>query len=173
MKKHHLTFTAARSIIYLILLLFCFLLQFIILPATALPFPLLLLIPVTVSVAMHENEFSSLMWGLAAGILWDTASPVTDGLYALIFSALFLITGLLTRYVLRNTYLTAALFTGVFSLLPSLLGIIYTKEALTSELISSVIKSECIPAAITSVIILFPAYFLISAIYRRFSFERV
>jgi len=172
MKKHNFTLSAIRRGIFFLMILVSFALQFIILPKTALPVPLLLLIPVCVAVSMHENELYSLLWGLIAGILWDTASPVTDGLYALILPAAFLITGLLTGYVLRNTFLTASLFTALLSLIPSVLGIIYTKGKLTSELLASVIKAECIPAVITSLIILIPVYFFVSAIVRRFSYER-
>lgn len=172
MKKHHLTLSAVRGIIYFAVLLLCSILQFIILPRTALPFPLLLLIPVTAAFTMHENEFAGLFLGLLSGILWDAASPLTDGVYALIFPAIFLLTGLLTRYVLRNTCLTASLFTAVYSLIPSALGLIYTKEKLTGALLADVIKSECIPAVITSLIILVPVYYLASAIHRRFSAER-
>ncbi len=172
MKKHHLTLTAVRGIIYFVTLLLCSILQFIILPRTALPFPILLLIPVTAAFTMHENEFAGLFLGLLSGILWDAASPLTDGMYALIFPAVFLLTGLLTRYVLRNTYLTAALFTAVYSLIPPVLGLFYMKEKLTGALLADIIKTECIPAVITSIIILIPAYFLASAIYRRFSAER-
>ncbi|MBQ6897412.1 MAG: rod shape-determining protein MreD [Clostridia bacterium] len=173
MKKHSITLSAMKRIIFLVIIISFFALQFIILPKTALPVPLLLLIPVTVAVAMHENELGAMLWGLLSGILWDMASPVTDGLYALIFSVIFLLTGLWARYLLRNTCLTAAIFTAVFSLIPSFLGIIYMKEKLTGELISAVIKAECIPAVITSLIILVPVYFLISAISRFFTRERV
>ncbi len=172
MKKHLLTFTAVKRVSFFGLILFSYALQFIILPNTALPIPLLLLIPAGVAVAMHENELAGLLWGLLSGILWDMASPVTDGLYALILPLIFLLTSLLVRYVLRNTYLTAAMFTAVFSLIPSVLGLIYTKEKLTAELFFSVIKAECIPAVITSLIILIPVYFLVSGICKRFSCER-
>ena len=172
MKKHSLTLSATKRLIFLVIIISSFALQFIIIPKTALPFPLLLLIPVTVSAAMHENELGAMLWGLLSGILWDMASPVTDGLYALIFSVIFLMTGLTTKYLFRNTCLTAAMFTAVFSLIPSLLGILYMKEKLTGELISAVIKAECIPAVITSLIILAPVYFLISAISRFFTRER-
>ena len=173
MKKHHITLSAVRRLLYFTLISLSYILQFIIIPKTALPFPLLLLIPVTVSVAMHETEPASLLWGLLAGVLWDLASPVTDGLYALIFPVLFLITGLLTRYMLRNTCLTATIFTAVFSVIPSALGIIYDKDTLTGEFIASVIKAEALPAIITSVIILVPVYFIISAADRRFTTERL
>lgn len=172
MKKHQLSLSAAKRAIILGLILVSFMLQFIILPRTALPFPLLLLIPVGVAAAMHESELMALLWGLISGILWDMASPVTDGLYALIFPVIFLFTGLLSKHLLRNTLLTASIFTAVFSLIPSLLSLMYSAEELSRVLILSVIKAECIPAVITSLIILVPVYFFISAVSRRFSYER-
>lgn len=172
MKKHLFTISAVRRLIFFAMLLLSYVLQFIIIPRTALPFPLLLLIPVAVSVTVFEYEFAGLLWGLLAGVLWDFASPVTDGLYALIFPVIFLFTGLLTRYVLRNTCLTASIFTAVFSLIPSVLGLIYDKNNLTGEFILSVMRAEMLPALISSVIILIPVYFLTSAVYRRFSAER-
>ena len=172
MKKHYLTLSAIRGILFFVMILLSYILQFIILPVTSLPFPLLMLIPVTVSISLFGHETAGLFWGLISGLLWDMASPVTDGLYALIFPVIFLFTGLLSHYVLRNTCLTAAVFTAVFSLIPSLLGLIYSDEAASWDFISGVIKSEMLPAVISSVIVLIPLYFLTGKINRRFTSER-
>lgn len=76
-----------------------------------------LLLPLTVSVAMFEKEFAGLFYGLLAGALWDLASPATDGVYALFFTLAAFFCGLLTHFVFRNSFKSAAVLTaGVFLL---------------------------------------------------------
>lgn len=78
-------------------------------------FPTGLLIPLTVSVAMAEREYAGLCFGLLAGILTDTVSSVTDGVFTLFFAVAACTAGLLAHYIFRNTVLTAMLFTLVTS----------------------------------------------------------
>lgn len=74
-----------------------------------------LLIPAAVSVAIFEKEFSGMFFGLLCGALWDLASPVTDGVFALVFAVCACACGLLSRYIFRNTLASALLMTVVFS----------------------------------------------------------
>ena len=172
MKNNILSLTILRRSIFLLIIFISFILQFLIIPRTALAFPVYLLIPVTASVSMHEKEPAGLLWGAIAGILWDTASPVTDGAFALIFAVAFLITGLLTRYIMRNTLLTAILFTAVYSLIPVLLQAVYFHEGLTAEIFAAMLTDSIIPAVITSVMLCLPVYPVISSISKHFRRER-
>ncbi len=76
-----------------------------------------LLIPMSVSIAMFEKEFTGMLFGLLAGILWDVSSPVTDGVFALFFTVTAFFCGLLTHYVFRNSLKAAAVFTAAGFLL--------------------------------------------------------
>lgn len=51
------------------------------------PARLILLVPLTVAIAMHERSLSGLFFGLLAGILWDSGSVTVDGFYAVLLSA--------------------------------------------------------------------------------------
>ncbi len=70
-----------------------------------------ILIPLTVSTAMFEKEFAGMLYGLFAGALWDLASPVPDGVYALFFTVTGCACGLLAHFVLRNSLKSAAVLT--------------------------------------------------------------
>ncbi len=172
MKKHQLTTTAAKKIVFLLLTLTAYILQFIILPKTAFPYPVFLLIPLGTAIAMHEKEFAGMLWGLLTGILWDMASPVTDGAMALIFAALFLTTGLLTRYILRNTVMTASIITGAISLFPILFNLLYFHEGFTRDNFILMLKDSIIPCFIISVLLSIPAYFTVHGINAHFQKER-
>lgn len=172
MKKHHLTLSATKRILFFLLILISYILQFTVLPRTSFAVPVLLLIPVTTAISVHENEFAALLWGLISGILWDMASPLTDGLYALIFPVIFFLTGLLTHYILRRTFLTSALFCCAYSLIPSTLSLILAKEKLTADFFKAVILSETLPSAVLALLLLIPVYYLVNRIYSSFTSER-
>lgn len=70
-----------------------------------------LLIPAAVSAAIYEKEFAGTFFGILCGALWDLASPVTDGVFTLIFAVCACACGLLSHYVFRNTLAAALLQT--------------------------------------------------------------
>lgn len=75
----------------------------------------LLLIPLTVSIAMFENDMGGLFMGLISGVVWDFCSVRADGFYPIIL----VITGyacsfLIARYM-RNNFVTAIVYTLISS----------------------------------------------------------
>jgi|GEM_PF-2278391 len=92
---------------------------------SSLPVPLILLVPLTVSVCVYEGEFTGLFFGLAAGALYDAVSPVPDGIFALLFAALGCAVGFLARFIFRNTLMSAFLLTLAFSLLTVLTSFVF------------------------------------------------
>lgn len=172
MKKHQLKTTAAKNIVFLLLIIAAYILQFIIIPKTSFPFPVFNLIPLVTAISMHEKEFAGLFWGITAGILWDMASPVTDGAFTLFFAVLFLLAGLLTRYILRNTILTAAILTAVIALCPIAFNLFYFNDGLTRDIFIFMLKDSIIPCSIISVLLSIPAYFTVHGINAHFHKER-
>ena len=69
------------------------------------------LVPLTVAVCTFEGEFAGLFFGLLGGALCDIASPVPDGVFALLFAVLGCAVGLTMHYVFRGTLLSAVLLT--------------------------------------------------------------
>lgn len=173
MRKHYLlTFTAARRLIYFLLILSFYILQFIILPRTAFPFSVPLLIPLCVAVSMHEKEFAGMFWGLLTGVLWDMVSPHTDGLMAVIFTIAGLLTGLLTRYTLRNTLQSALLLTAAGALIPSVISLFYSVRKITGETFTEILTRETLPELIISLVLTIPVYLIVHTVSKHFHRER-
>ncbi|MCH5198982.1 MAG: hypothetical protein J1E34_08760 [Oscillospiraceae bacterium] len=88
--------------------------------------PLVLLVPLTVSVCSFEGEFAGVFFGIAGGALYDIASPVSDGVFTLLFGIIGCAAGLIMRYVFRSTFLSVFLLTLAASLLTNLTSFVFT-----------------------------------------------
>ncbi|MBR5411406.1 MAG: hypothetical protein IK104_12110 [Clostridia bacterium] len=80
-----------------------------------LKYPVLPLIPLTVSIAVREKELTSLLFGALAGAILDLVSSVHDGVFALTFAVMAGLISLLARYKVRDTLMSAVLMTLFFS----------------------------------------------------------
>lgn len=81
----------------------------------------MLLVPLTVCIAMFENDMGGMMLGLFAGVVWDFYSARVDGLYAiLLMAAGYACAFLIARYM-RNNFVTAIVYTLIASLVCSAL----------------------------------------------------
>lgn len=150
-----------RRLIFTVFIFAAFVLQFTYIPAMHLPFPVYFLIPLGVSVAMFEKEFSGMIFGLLAGILWDAASPLPDGTLALGFAVFAFAAGLLTRYLLRNTLLSALVLTAAASAVFSLAALLYTGFSSGTEILRDLATGMYLPATAVSVLLTLPVYFII------------
>lgn len=151
--------TIFRRVIFIILTFAAFVIQFTYIPALSLSFPLYTLIPLSVSVAMFEKEFSGILFGLLAGILWDMASPMPDGILALGFCIFAFITGLLTRYLIRNTLLSALLLSFAACLIYSSAALLATGFSSDPILLREIAVSVYLPATALSSLLTLPVYF--------------
>lgn len=78
--------------------------------------PPMLLIPLTVCIAMFENDMGGMLFGLLSGVVWDVYASRIDGFYAIILvSAGYACSFLLARY-LQNNFVTATVFSALVSL---------------------------------------------------------
>lgn len=123
-----------------------------------------LLIPLSVSIAMFEHEFSGMLYGLFCGALWDLSSPVTDGIYTLYFTVFCCIAGLLTHYLLRNSFITASVLTFAGTLGFCLLNFIFNCLVKDSTNLYSTIKTFYIPSCILTVLTIPVFYFTVKYI---------
>lgn len=81
----------------------------------------MLLIPLTVCIAMFENDVGGMLLGLLSGVIWDFYSVRVDGFYAIILvSAGYACAFLIARYM-RNNFVTATVYTFTVSLICSVL----------------------------------------------------
>lgn len=71
----------------------------------------MLLIPVTVSVAMFENEIVSMVFGLVAGLLWDAVSVEGQHFHSVILCVSAFFISMLIRQRVRNTLFSSMILT--------------------------------------------------------------
>lgn len=77
----------------------------------------MLLVPLTVCIAMFENDVGGMMFGLLSGVIWDFYSPYTDGFYAIILIAAGYAGSFLIARYMRNNVVTATVYCAVASFL--------------------------------------------------------
>ena len=123
-----------------------------------------LLVPLSVSIAMFEHEFSGMLYGLLCGILWDLSSAIPDGIYALYFTVFACLAGLLTHYLLRNTLISAFVLNISGTLGVCILNFIFNCLAKDATDIWNTIKFFYIPSFLLTVAVIpffyFPVRFL-------------
>ena len=173
MKNRKTVLNVLRRLIFSLLIIAAYLLQCVLFPKTAFPFPVLILIPATLSVAMFELEYAGLFFGLLAGALWDLASPMPDGLLAFLFALAAGLTGLLSRYVLRNTLLGAMGVILTVSVLYTAIAIPVFSSAMDLYETRSVFYTRFLPAILTSVLLTVPCYFTVRWLSVRLRHEKI
>ena len=80
-----------------------------------LPVPIVIGIPLTVSIAVREKELTSLLLGVLSGAIFDLVSPVHDGVFTLTFALLSGLVSLLARYKVRDTFAGAEILNLLFT----------------------------------------------------------
>lgn len=66
----------------------------------------MLLVPLTVAIAVHERSLNGLLYGAAAGILWDCATVRGDGFFSVFLAVTGFLAGCLVTHVMRNNIFT-------------------------------------------------------------------
>lgn len=173
MKNKKTLLSILRKTVFLLLIAIAYIFQCALIPKTAFPFPVFLLIPLTLSVSMFEYEFSGLFFGLFAGALWDLASPLPDGLLAFLFALTAATAGLLSHFVLRNTLFGALLLSTVTSFLYSLICILYFSSSMDFYDFRDTFISYYIPAVIISAVLTVPFYFSVRALSVKLRHDKI
>ncbi len=70
------------------------------------------LIPAVVCVAMFERELPGMFFGVAAGLFWDMSSAMGGHFHSVILTIIAFTCGALITHLMRNNFITAALFSG-------------------------------------------------------------
>ncbi len=130
-----------------------------------------LLIPLTVSIAMFEKEFAGMFFGLLAGALWDLASPVTDGVFALFFTVTACACGLLTHYVFRNSLRGAALLTTAVFILFCGIGVIFNCLLKDPSGAEYYLKTFCLHSYFPTIVFLPVFYYPVSFTEKRLRYD--
>ena len=131
---------------------------------SGLPVGLLPLAPLTVAVCTFEGEFSGLFFGILGGALYDIASPVPDGVYALVFGALGCAVGLFMHHMFRNTLLSALLMTLIFTTAAVTVGFLFTVAVKDPAGAAAVVRRQAIPGIFFTVLLTPVFYYPIRAL---------
>ena len=172
MKNRQLIFTVIKRGLFAVMIIAAYLVQLVIIPRAVQSFSIFLLPGLLCAISMCEKELPAAFFGLAAGALWDLASPVTDGAFALIFTVFCCTASLLTRYLIRNTLLTAVIFTAILSVAVFFTVQLFYISHITAELFTRSINTELVPTLISAVIFAIPFYIFISRISTRLTADK-
>ena len=75
-------------------------------------FPLFLMLPVTVCIALYSGVYMSLFCGILAGVFIDSVSALHDGIFTLILAVTAVLVYYLSENILRKKLSTALLLSG-------------------------------------------------------------
>lgn len=125
------------------------------------------LLTFTVCLGLFEREIAGAMFGLFAGVLWDTVSPLGDGYHAFLFLLIGAACGILINTVMRNNLITALLLnTGAHLLYAVLYTVLFT-VAQGIDGAGWLFLRYFLPSALVSVLFTPIVYLLVRFVMRR------
>lgn len=161
-----------RYLVYALIIFLAHILQNTvpIFPEIALVKPILL-IPVAVCIAMFEGEIVGAAAGLLAGLLWDTVTVTADGYVALYLMVACAVCGVLLRIFLRNNIVTYFIVCSGIMFFYLVTYVLFFISARGIDGAGQMFFRYYIPMGLYSFILTPFWYYLIRAIYRKFSFD--
>lgn|GEM_PF-1341136 len=161
--KRSLIRRVAKYAVYAALLLFLYFLQEA--PAAAVfgvrAAPVIgLFIPI----AMLEDEFCGGLYGLAAGILCDTASMAIFGIASMLFLVMGCAAGLLTIYLVNARPRSAVLFTFAAAAIYGVICHYILYGVWGYEGVGRLLFTQTLPSAVLSALWALPLYFVVRAL---------
>lgn len=127
----------------------------------------LLLIPAAVCVAMFEGETAGAVFGIVAGILWDSQGTMVFGFDALFLLVFCLFISLLVKYIFRNTLLSALLFSLVSTVLLEFLSWFFFRSLFGDTDIVYAMRQIILPTVLYTVPFTVPFYYAARAFSAR------
>lgn len=167
MKRKEIGAISGKRIIFILLTVVFALIQNSFLPKTSAA-AVYFLIPLIVSIAMFEREFSGFFFGLFAGALWDLAAPAASGVTTLFFALFACACGLLTHYVLRNTLTCAVFLCFTGTLIFSALSLIFNCVSKDFSSIGTLLLNFYLLPALLTVLVTPLFYLSIRSIEKKF-----
>ncbi len=155
-----------RRIIFVFLIVFTALMQH----SGALPeifsVPAMALIPLTVSLGMSERATAGMWYGALAGLLWDFASPVGDGFFAVALTTVGFVSGELAAFVFRKSIRSVLLvsFGALMTVNVSYWLIFILRKGYEGA--AEVLVSYYLPSVLYSLLFVFVYYYIIDFFVR-------
>lgn len=114
-----------KWLIYLFLLLLCFVVQTTIPFVAVMDIRPVLIIPFVVALSMQEREVFAMAFGIIAGFMWDFSAGKTPGFNAAVFMLCCVVISLVTLYFMGNNVWNSMLFCGLAMVLQGLLDCLF------------------------------------------------
>ena len=161
-----------RYLMYALIIFLAHILQNIVpvFPESASARPILL-IPVAVCIAMFEGELVGAVAGIFAGILWDTVTVTADGYNALYLMIACAVCGVLLRIFMRNNIITYFIMNSSIMFIYLVSYVLFFITARGIDGAGQIFFRYYLPMGIYSFILTPLWYYLIRAVYRKFSFD--
>lgn len=126
-----------------------------------------LILPVAISVAMFEHEFTGGIFAAAAGILWGISSDTVFGYYAIVLLVLGAAAGLICSYGLSPNLLTALLLSFGASLITGLLDFFFQYVLWGYNGLGRFFLTSMLPTILITAFFILPIYYLVRLINGR------
>jgi rod shape-determining protein MreD len=124
-------------------------------------------IPAVVAVAMVEGETAGGLYGIAAGLCWDTGTGRVFGFNALLLMILGVMVGLFVKYLIKPSALSSILFTALFSVTHLLLTwFFFCFLAGDSDILFALLHT-ILPTACVTLVFSVPFYLGARAVFNR------
>ena len=153
-----------RIVVFVVLTVLAALLQNTFLPATGARHTAWLLLALITAIAMFEPELNAALYGMLAGFLWDLASPLPDGVIALLLTVYACACSVLARWLFRQTIITAAVFCGAGCVVCELLTLLFHYLPKDASAIPGVAFLTFLPSLILTAPVLPVFFFLVRAV---------
>lgn len=127
----------------------------------------LFVIPAVIAIAMLEGETAGGIYGIVAGLFWDSGTGRVFGFNALFLMCIGIAVGLFVKYLFRNTLLSVFLFTIVFTLTHEFVTWFFFYYMTGSRNIIFAFLHVMLPTAVMTLIFAVPIYLFMRMISRR------
>lgn len=118
----------------------------------------LLLIPAVVCIAMFEGETVGAVFGIIAGLLWDSQSGRVFGFNCFFLMIFGIVVGLLIQNLFRNTVVSALLFTLLTTIILELITWYFFYSIYGDNQIVFALLQVILPTAIYTLVLSIPIY---------------
>ena len=127
----------------------------------------LFLIPAVIAVAMFEGETAGGIFGVVAGLLWDSGTGRVFGFNALFLMCTGIAIGLFVKFLLKSTPLSSLLFTAAFTVTHEFITWFFFYYMTGKRDIVYAFFHIMLPTAGLTLVFALPLYFLVRLINRR------
>lgn len=127
----------------------------------------LFLVPAVAAIAMLEGETAGGIYGIAAGLFWDSGTGRVFGFNAFFLMCIGIAIGLFVKFLFRNTIFSAFLSTAIFTLTHEFVTWFFFYYMAGNHDINFAFLRVILPTVGMTVIFALPVYLLMRMINRR------